>query len=247
MATIRSSLARGRDEDAGEDRPRLVARRRAGHLARSSRRTPGPGPRRGRRPPARAAAGSPPGAACGCGRSPRPPTISTSCSAARSSSVTSSAGSARTTSTSSRAGRTTAPSRTTSPSSGDAQADLHVGGAQLDRSVLGAASCTPDERLHGAAGRGDAGDGLQLRRAARRARSRASSRCLAFTSTMIERRVPIQKSLRGVDGVHSSPRIPLLQRDGPCTWPVDEPAESVRRAGRHPVPPSCSVRRRTVS
>ena len=43
----------------------------------------------------------------------------------------------------------------------DAQADLHVGGAQLDRAALGE-ELDAGERLDGAAGGGGAGDGLQL-------------------------------------------------------------------------------------
>ena len=90
-----------------------------------------------------------------------PPTISTSCSVGRSSSVTSSPGSARTTSTTRRAGRTTEPSRTTSPFERDAQADLHVGGAQFDP-ALRSEHLDSGERLHGAARGRSARDGLKL-------------------------------------------------------------------------------------
>ena len=69
MATIRSSVAGGRDEDAGEDRARLVARGRAGDRAMVSTNACAGHARRGRRRRLREAAGSPRRAACGCGRS----------------------------------------------------------------------------------------------------------------------------------------------------------------------------------
>ena len=95
---------------------------------------------------------SPPGSGSGGKSSARsvrrwnvavPATISTSCSAGRSSSETSPPGSWRTTSSSRRAGRTTCPSRSTVGLERDAQADLHVGRAQLD-APSSAASCTPE-------------------------------------------------------------------------------------------------------
>ena len=72
-----------------------------------------------------------------------PATISTSCSAVRSSSVTVSPGSERTTSTSSRAGSTTAPSRTTSPSSGTRR-PISMSVARSSMPVDDASSCTPE-------------------------------------------------------------------------------------------------------
>ena len=72
-----------------------------------------------------------------------PPTISTSCSAGRSSSETCSPGSARMTSTSRRAGSTTAPSRTTSPSSGTRR-PISMSVARSSIAPLAAWICTPD-------------------------------------------------------------------------------------------------------
>ena len=92
-----------------------------------------------------------------------PQISSTSCSALRSSSVSCSAGSERATSSSSRAGSTAAPGRVDLGLERDAQADLHVGGAQLGRGVAVGGDHHAGERLHGAARRGHARDGLQLR------------------------------------------------------------------------------------
>ena len=81
---------------------------------------------------------------------------------ARSSSVTESPGSERTTSTSSRAGRTTAPSRTTSPSSGT-RSPISMSVARSSMPDARRQDLHAGERLDGAARRGGAGDGLQLR------------------------------------------------------------------------------------
>ena len=72
-----------------------------------------------------------------------PATISTSCSALRSSSETLSPGSERTTSTSSRAGRTTAPSRTTSPASGT-RSPISMSVARSSMPPAPASTWTPD-------------------------------------------------------------------------------------------------------
>jgi hypothetical protein len=72
-----------------------------------------------------------------------PETISTSCSVGRSSIDTPSAGSARTTSTSRRAGRTTAPSRTTSPSSGTRR-PISMSVARSSMAPPLAWTCTPE-------------------------------------------------------------------------------------------------------
>ena len=90
-----------------------------------------------------------------------PEVSSTSCSAARSSSVSSSAGSERTTSTRSRAGQDDGALADDLSFERHAQPDLHVGGAELDRAVL-RLDLHAGERLHGAAGGGGTGDGLQL-------------------------------------------------------------------------------------
>ena len=72
-----------------------------------------------------------------------PATISTSCSALRSSSVTESPGSERITSTSSRAGSTTEPSRTTSPSSGTRR-PISMSVARSSTAPAEARICTPE-------------------------------------------------------------------------------------------------------
>ncbi len=91
-----------------------------------------------------------------------PATISTSCSAVRSSSVTESPGSER-------IDVDQQPRRQHDGALADdlaverhAQADLHVGRPELDRAGRGQ-DLHAGERLHGAAGRGGAGHGLQLR------------------------------------------------------------------------------------
>ena len=154
-------VAGRRHEDAGEDRARLVARGRAGDAWRSSRRTPAPG---------MVTIWSPPGSGSGGKSSARsvrmwnfavPATTSTSCSAGRSSSETSPAGQlardveqqaggeddgarrARRRPRAARAGRP--PCRWRAAARPSLGGDLHAG-----------------ERLHGAARRRDAGDGLQL-------------------------------------------------------------------------------------
>ena len=121
---------------------------------------------------------SPPGSGSGGKSSARsvrmwnvaePDRISTSCSAGRSSSDASPPGSERATSSSRRAGRTTVPSRSTVAAQRDAQADLHVGGAQLG--AVGAGDdLDAGQRLDGAAGRCHAGDDAELREQIRRGR-----------------------------------------------------------------------------
>ena len=91
-----------------------------------------------------------------------PETISTSCSAERSSIETSEAGSARTTSSVRRAGTTHGALALDLRLERDAQADLHVGGAQLDAAAL-RDDLHAAQRLDGRARGGDTGDGLQLR------------------------------------------------------------------------------------
>ena len=91
-----------------------------------------------------------------------PATSSTSCSAARSSSVTVGPDSERDdVDAAAGPGSTTEPSRSTSAGERDAQADLHVGGAQLDAAGAGE-DLDAGQRLDRAARRGDAADGLEL-------------------------------------------------------------------------------------
>jgi hypothetical protein len=66
----------------------------------------------------------------------------------------------------------------------DAQADLHVGGAQFDRAVA-RLDVHAGQRLHGAAGGGGAGDGLQLREQLVALGRDLHRACLAFTSSMM--------------------------------------------------------------
>ena len=182
-------------------------------------------------PPAPGTAGSPRGAACGCGTSRRPPTSSTSCSAARSSSETLVA-------------RQRAddvdeqPRRQHDGALADdlalerhAQADLHVGGAQLDRPAA-RLELDAGQRLDGAAGRGGAGDGLQLGE-----EGVALGRDLHRAASRSRRSMMKKRDQSGSSGVWmvctSSRECPLRAGLGLCTWPVHEPPESVRRAGRH--------------
>ena len=68
----------------------------------------------------------------------------------------------------------------------DAQADLHVGGAQLDRAAL-RLEVHAGQRLHGAAGGGRPGHGLQLREQGVALGRDLHRACLAFTSPMVRR------------------------------------------------------------
>ena len=87
---------------------------------------------------------------------------STSCSAERSSSETAAAGSERTTSSMQASGEHDGALARDLGLEGNAQADVHVGRAQL-APVLGGRQLDAGERLDGAAGRGHSADGLQLR------------------------------------------------------------------------------------
>ena len=152
---------RGRDEDAGEHRPRLVPRGRAGDLQRGRRRTRRPAAR-----PRTSASGSGNGGKSSV-RSVRmwkvalPETSSTSCSAARSSSETVGAGQ-RADDVDDQPGR-----QDDDALAGDLrlerdpQADVHVGGAQL-AAIRRRGELDAGQRLDRAAGRGDPADRLQL-------------------------------------------------------------------------------------
>ena len=120
------------------------------------------------------AAGSPRRAACGCGTSPSRRSISTSCSAARSSSATVVAGQrADDVEQQARRQRRPCPRAATSASSGTRRpTSMSVARSSTRRPRR--SDLDAGQRLDGAAGRGDAGDGLQLRRAALRSRSTAS-------------------------------------------------------------------------
>ena len=142
---MRSSLAGRRDEDAGEHRARLVARRRAGHLERWSRRTPGAGTSTlAVALRLREAAGSPRARSVRMWNVAEPATISTSCSAGAQLERHSVAGQ--------RADDVDEQPRRQDDGAvaddlaleRDAQADLHVGGAQLDGAAARPGSWTPE-------------------------------------------------------------------------------------------------------
>ena len=120
------------------------------------------------------AAGSPRRAACGCGTSRRPATSSTSCSAARSSSVDGRRPAARGRRRAAAAPAARRRRRARPRASSGTRRPTSMSVARSSMAPLGGRELDAGERLDGAAGRGDAGDGLELRRGARRATSRAS-------------------------------------------------------------------------
>ena len=208
VAETRMPVSTGRVSSRDAERATFADRR-------DERRRRAPG--RGRRPPASGNGGKSSSRSVRMWNVAAPATISTSCSAARSSSVTESPGSERTTSTSSRAGSTTAPSRTTSPSSGT-RSPISMSVARSSMPDAGRQELHAGERLDGAARRGGAGDGLELREQRVALRGKSSSRCLLHDSirTTTQDEVTV---IRGVDGVHNRRRARTL-RVGSCAAPV---------------------------
>ena len=239
-------LADGRDEDAGQHRPRLVARGRAGDLEHRLDERRRPGPRRGRRPPPPGTAGSPPGAACGCGTSrvaaheldvllgrpqlerhlvarQRPHDVDEQPRRQHDGAVAHDLALER-----------------------DAQADLHVGGAQLDRAVA-----SPGAGRRRAPGRRCGSRPPGSRSAAARTGRRARVEIFIAPASPSRHRCREMSSkfrvVRGVDGVHRSCDARLRCGSASCTRPVDEPPESFRQRRTHSRVAERSVRRRTVS
>ena len=175
-----------------------------------------------------------------------PDTISTSCSAGRSSSVTESPGSERTTSTRSRAGSTTAPSRTTSPSSGTRR-PISMSVARSSMPPSAAISWTPESAwtaLRVLAAR------VTVWSCANNASRWVESLISSPASRSIRMTTQVEVTVIGaVDGVHNRGRGRTMREDR-CAGPVHRSArvwQPTRRHGRSSGAPSSSVSRRTIS